>query len=134
MTFTAPLAGTYSFEGTIPSQAMNNINTDIPKALDKTGDNATNSGGITGRVDILSTGQLKVLSGGALRLDAGSAMSISGSASIASTGSVFCNSGSIVEFGGGSTLTIDSGATFQLSAGASANCFTTVEFKSGSKL
>ena len=72
MTFSKPFSGTFAYKGIIPSTAMNAINDDLPNALDKTGDNAGNGGGISGLIDVLSGGELRFQSGGNLTFVAGS--------------------------------------------------------------
>lgn len=82
MTFSRPYSGTFAYQGFIPSSAMNNINNDIPNCLDKTGDNSTNSGGVTGRIDWKSGSTLKMLSGSTFNADSGSVVGFSGTVNI----------------------------------------------------
>ena len=71
MTFTRPYSGTFAYKGIIPSSAMNVLN-GFANALDKTGDNIGNGGGISGLVDVLSGGELRLQSGSDLTFVAGS--------------------------------------------------------------
>ena len=68
MTFTRPLSGTFAYKGIIPSSVMNTINNDFPNALDKTGDNVGNGGGISGEIDVLSGGSIYCLPGSTVTL------------------------------------------------------------------
>jgi hypothetical protein len=132
MTFVKPYLGTFIYEGIIPSAVMNNINNDWPNALDKTGDNAGNGGGITGEIDILSGGSinmetfsnLNVNSGGNLNIISGGQVTVAagGSALIAGYANV---TGTLQTFGVGE-IGITSGGHFDGYSGS------TVNFHSGS--
>jgi len=142
MTFSKPYPGTFAYEGTIPSQAMNYINDNFTHILDKTGDNATNGGGISGRVDVLSGANLQIQSGGVITLNGGTinyssgTLVFNGSSAIAfndtsgftfngSGNAIFGSSASLLMAGtlnitSGATLGINSGGTMHVKSGATA--------------
>jgi hypothetical protein len=85
MTFQKPFAGTFAYKGIIPSSVMNLIDGYFPNALDKTGDNASTGGGITGLIGIETGGSITtqggnvtVSSGDVLFVNAGGAIEASG--------------------------------------------------------
>lgn len=71
MVFSSPYSGTFSYKGILPSAFANNVNTDIPKAIDKTNETQASGGGISGEIDVLSGGSIVFLSGSTLVLNSG---------------------------------------------------------------
>ena len=109
MTFEKPFAGTFAYQGTITSQSMNNINDAFPSILDKTGDNSDTSptGGISGRIDVLSGGSIKLKSGAIIDIPSGSGITLAGTIQASAGGSTF-NSSSGITFNDSSYLTFNS--------------------------
>ena len=102
MTFTAPYSGTFAYKGIIPSSFLNNINTDIPKSLDKTGDTSATGGGISGIIDILSGGALAALSGSSIDVLSGANLNLYG-------GIINVALGGYIEVSTGGYIKIDTG-------------------------
>jgi hypothetical protein len=117
MTFHKPYTGIFAYQGTIPSQSMNYINDNFPSILDKTGDNATNGGGISGRIDVLSGGEIKIASGGTLDVSSGGTFTINSGVSTNLT----ISSGSSFTVASGGSFTLASGST-SLLTGAKYDC------------
>lgn len=136
MTFSRIKAVGWQVNEKVTSGQLNQLDLDHFHSLDKTGDNLSNSGGITGRVDVISGGTLQIQSGGQLIFQSG--------------GSGVINTGATVGWFGGSTLTMNntsalemndsSGITFNgngnliLGSSASELCAGTLNITSGGTL
>jgi hypothetical protein len=56
----------------LTSTQITNLDIDHAKAVDKTGDNVADGGGISGEIDVLSGAQIKALAGAKITIDVGS--------------------------------------------------------------
>jgi hypothetical protein len=110
----------------ITSPQMTQLDINVSTAVDKTGDNAGNGGGISGEIDVLSGGTLNLLSGSSQTIEGGSYITI------ANDGYVFLNSdawllaasGSYMDLAGTNilgnakvNLTINAGSAITANAG-----------------
>ena len=112
----------------VSSNQFNAFDGYIAKAIDKTGDNIGNGGGITGQIDVLNLGSIDFQSGGSLIISPGSDIDMEGTfvtqpgststfggaANLNSTTEI--NGAAIVESGG--TLAIASGGNMDILAGS----------------
>jgi len=133
MTFASPLTGTIAYKGIIPSSMLNAINADIPKCLDKTGDNASNGGGISGLIDVLS--------GGSIAFDLSSNLDIYGTATLhGAPAALYVGSGvasSSINFINGSYLNLINTSAITLSNSASMTLYpgsSAINLQSGTSL
>ena len=102
----------------VTSPQLNQLDLDHFNSLDKTGDNSTNGGGITGRIDIQSGAQLRTNSGGAINIETGGGVFWFG-ASVGvfnNTSNLGFNDTSGLTFNGTGNLIMGSGSSF-LAAG-----------------
>ena len=125
MTFTKPsnetnTTGAYTYKQSFGSPAADYIDNEFPNCLDKTGDNNTNGGGITGVISINSGGQINSLAGGGIVIQSGSGMGVF------SGGNVDINSGAVITVAGtenvfsGGILNMESGSAFRVLSGGAA--------------
>lgn len=102
----------------VTSPQLNQLDLDHSKAVDKTGDNLTNGGGITGRVDVISGGTFQIQTGAILYVQTGGSIQVLNSGEQVFAGSSQCtfDNTSVLEMNDTSNLIIGGTASF-LSAG-----------------
>lgn len=129
---------------------LNQINTNLTNALDKTGDNVASGGGISGLIEVLTGGEIDINSGGVLKSKSGSTVNfqsgttttlagtnaISGTTTITGATTLNANlttlTGKTVTMNSGSTLTANSGSTTNLNGATAVASTGTITLASGS--
>lgn len=83
MAFNNPFSGTFSYQGMIPSSAMNYINNNFPNCLDKVGgDTISGNVTVTGSLSLSGSAQLNVSGSSQLNLTGGTTLAVYSPASI----------------------------------------------------
>lgn len=132
--------GAYSYKSGVSSNSFNYIDNTFPNLLDKTGDNATNGGGISGRIDLLAGSSLLLVNGASITLNGGdlvfnntsginfnnsstvvfgdtSSILMGSSTSLITSGTLNIASGGTLGINGGATMHVKSGATEYVDSG-----------------
>lgn len=118
----------------VTSAQLNQLDLDHFKSLDKTGDNLSNGGGITGRVDVISGGTLEVQSGGAINIHTGGQIYLTGGGVTVNSGDMVFNNSTGIDFNDSSFMTFTGAGTFILGSSASELCAGTLNITSGGTL
>ena len=134
MTFSRIKAVGWQVNEKVTSPQLNQLDLDHSKSLDKTGDNATNGGGITGRVDVLSGGVFNLNSGALQEIKSGSEVLVSGGVINYTSGTLVFNNSSAVDFNDTSGFTFNGSGDAIFSSASSLLHAGTLNITSGGTL
>ena len=135
MTFSRIKAVGWAVNEKVTSAQLNQLDLDHSKSVDKTGDNLTNSGGISGRVDVISGGTLEVQSGGEIIVHSSGEILVSSGGTVNLTAATMTfNSTAELTFNDTSGLEINGSGSFIIGASGSELCAGTLNITSGGTL